>query len=170
MKRLYIDFDGVILDTITVTYDVALEKGIDLKNAEESMAFYQTVNWSKLLNDTPEINNSIEHIQTIIDSNRFEVSILTHVVSLEEAIAKIKFIRKYFQHISIIPVPKRIAKAEIVDPTGAILIDDYAGNLREWENAGGIGVRFSTKLNGKGFFVIDQLDQILSIAFDNQAV
>ena len=46
---------------------------------------------------------------------------------------------------------------------GSILIDDYAGNLREWEEAKGIGVRFSTKKNGKGFYAIDKLDQILDL-------
>ena len=51
----------------------------------------------------------------------------------------------------------------MVHTKGAILIDDYSGNLREWENEGGIGIRFSTKLNGKGFRVIDKLDQILDM-------
>ena len=34
---------------------------------------------------------------------------------------------------------------------------------KEWKDAGGIGIKFSTELNGKGFVVIDKLDQILDI-------
>jgi hypothetical protein len=53
----------------------------------------------------------------------------------------------------------------MVNATNAILIDDYAGNLREWTEAGGIGIRFSLELESKGFIVIDRLDQILNIEF-----
>ena len=45
----------------------------------------------------------------------------------------------------------------------SILIDDYAGNLQEWQEKGGIAIRFSEKMHGKGFIVIDKLDKILDI-------
>ena len=45
----------------------------------------------------------------------------------------------------------------------SILIDDYAGNLDEWKNKGGISIRFNRNLKGKGYPVIDKLDQILEI-------
>jgi hypothetical protein len=51
----------------------------------------------------------------------------------------------------------------MVHTHNSILVDDYAGNLREWENAGGISVRFSIKLNGKGFKVIDNLNQLIEL-------
>ena len=53
---------------------------------------------------------------------------------------------------------------------GSILIDDYSGNLREWEATGGIGVRFSEKLNGKGFHVINRLDQIIEYVENSMEV
>jgi len=51
----------------------------------------------------------------------------------------------------------------MVQTAGSILVDDYAGNLREWESEHGIAIRFSPKLNGKGFLVINRLDQIIDI-------
>lgn len=45
----------------------------------------------------------------------------------------------------------------------AILIDDYAGNLREWEKEGGIPVRFSIKGNGKGYKTVKELKEILKM-------
>ena len=63
----------------------------------------------------------------------------------------------------IIPVPKKISKTKMVHTKGAILIDDYSGNLMEWEDEGGIGIRFSSTLDSKGFKVIDRLDKILDI-------
>jgi len=162
MLNLYIDFDGVILDTINSTYRTIDELGI-AKDQEKIKAFYATLNWKELLEDSPIINDAFGCIEKIIESNKFNVAILTHVISLEEAVQKVKYIRKYFKDITIIPVPKAISKTKMVHTKGAILIDDYSGNLREWEDEGGIGIRFSTKLNGKGFRVIDKLDQILDM-------
>ena len=163
MRELYIDFDGVILDTITEGYSRMEKLGLDYKNSDDCISFFGNLDWKEFIKNTPQINDSINSIQKIIDSNRFRIYILTHVVSLDEAMAKINYIRKYFKDITIIPVPKKISKTKMVHSEGSILIDDYAGNLREWEEAKGIGVRFSTKKNGKGFYVIDRLDQILDL-------
>ena len=46
----------------------------------------------------------------------------------------------------------------------SILVDDYSGNLKEWEKAGGIGIQFSTNLDkDKGFTVIDKLDKLIDM-------
>lgn len=164
-KMLYIDFDGVILDTITAPYQQMQEMGIDLKS-EAVGQFYQSYDFSQVVKDSNIINDSINGLQRILDSDRFNVAILTHVTSLEEAVIKIKYIRKYFKDITIIPCPKSISKTKMIETKNAILIDDYAGNLREWEKEGGIGIRFSTKRNGKGFIAIDHLDEILDIDLD----
>ncbi len=165
MKQLYIDFDGVILDTITYPYEYVEKKlGLEI-NPENMSKFYSELDWKDFLKKVPVINDSIDCIQKIIESNLFEVSILTHVTTLEEAIEKIKYIRKYFDDITIIPVPRKISKTKMVHTEGSILIDDYAGNLKEWTEAGGIGVRFSPKLSSKGYPVIDRLDQILELEF-----
>ncbi len=164
MKQLYIDFDGVILDTITYPYEY-VEKTLGLEINSENMGnFYKKLDWNQFLQDMPIINDSINCIQKIIDSKEFDVSILTHVTSLDEAHAKIQYIRKFIKDIKIIPVPRSISKTKMVLPAGAILIDDYCGNLKEWTEAGGIGVRFSTKLSSKGYPVINRLDQILTLS------
>ena len=163
MKNLYIDFDGVILDTISVGYKMLEELGIDLKDDPQVSNFWRVLDWNDFLTKTPVINDGINAIKKIIATNEYDVAILTHIHSLEEAEAKVKFIRKHLSDITIILVPKTIPKTKIVNAKNAILIDDYAGNLRQWKEAGGFGVRFSLKGNGKGFPVIDHLDQILDI-------
>ena len=118
----------------------------------------------QLLALTPIINDSFNRIQNIADSNKFNISILTHVNSLDEAIAKVNYIRKYAKDVTIIPVPREISKTRMIDAKDAILIDDYSGNLKEWEQAGGIGIQFSTDLTkDKGFKVIDKLDKIIDM-------
>ena len=65
-------------------------------------------------------------VNTNENSEKFNVSILTHVNSLDEAIIKIKYIRKYFSDITIIPCPKAISKTKMIQTESSILIDDYA--------------------------------------------
>lgn len=163
MKNLYIDFDGVILDTINTTYKMLENAGIDPKDEERATIFFKNLDWQNILSITDVINDGINCIHKIIESNKFNIVILTHVHSLVEAVEKVKYIRRYFTDITIIPVPKEISKTKMVHTKDAILIDDYSGNLREWEEEGGIGVRFSTKLNSKGFKVIDKLDAIIDL-------
>lgn len=163
MINLYIDFDGVILDTITVTYNMLNNVGINPSDNEKTEKFYLELDWKKLLNDTPIINDGIKCIEKIINSNKFNVTILTHVCSLKEATEKVKYIRKYFKDITVIPVPKAISKTKMVHTKDSILIDDYSSNLIEWEKEGGIGVRFNLKLESKGFKVIDKLDKIIDM-------
>lgn len=161
--NLYIDFDGVVLDTITPMYKMLEERGIDKKDADEVVEFLKNTNYKDILKVSPEINNSINAIQKIIESNKFNVNILTHIVTLEEGIAKTEFIRKYFKDVTMILVPKQISKTKMVHTKNSILVDDYAGNLRTWESEGGIPVRFSTKLNSKGFKVIDNLESLIDL-------
>ena len=101
MKNLYIDFDGVIMNTIEITYQDMTNKNINQENQKEVRDYYKNLDWIQLLKKSKVINNSIECIEKIIESEKFEISILTHVNSLHEAVEKIKFIRKYFKDISI---------------------------------------------------------------------
>lgn len=165
--NLYIDFDGVIMNTIDVTYEDLKNKGLNTKspeNAEAIRNYYATMDWEELLNKRATfINNAVECINNIVASKKFNVSILTHVTSLKEAVEKINYTRKYLNNITIIPVPRDVSKTSMVKTKNAILIDDYVGNLEEWKNNGGMGVKFSTELKGKGFPVINRLDQILEL-------
>lgn len=168
MTNLYIDFDGVIMNTIEISYSELRKIGLDDKEPKDQQAirkYYSEIDWNILLNEKASIiNDAMDCIQQILDSELYEVTILSHVNSLHEAVEKVKYIRKYFRDITVIPVPREISKTEMVHTVGAILVDDYVGNLQEWKEAGGIGIKFSTKLNGKGFVVIDKLDQLLDIS------
>lgn len=159
--NLYIDFDGVILDTITPIYDEINTKG--LTDKEEIQNFYINYPWKNIIDDKHIIGNGIEDIKKIIESDKFNLAILTHINSLNEAACKIKYLRKYFKDITIIPCPKEISKTKMVHTENAILVDDYAGNLREWEKENGIPVRFSLKGNGKGFKTVKELKELITM-------
>ncbi len=170
MRRLYIDFDGVVLDTIPVLYEkLGIDKsGVDSGNQEEKIAKFANFDYRNVIQDKYILNDSVNCIKKLLKSKRFEISFLSHVHSLDEAIVKTKFLRRHFKDdITIIIVPGKISKTKMVHSEGAILVDDFSSNLREWEEVGGIAVRFNTKLESKGYKVIDRLDKLLDMFDDN---
>ena len=163
MLNLYIDFDGVIMNTIEVTYEIMNNQKIDLKDIDKVEEFYKNSDWNTILKQSVPINNSWECLEKILESKKFNVSILTHVNSLKEIEEKVKIIRKHFRDITIIPVPKSISKTKMLKAEGAVLVDDYVNNLIEWEEAGGYGIKFDLDMDGKGFPVIDRLDVLVDM-------
>ena len=169
MKNLYIDFDGVIMNTIEVTYEDLKKLNLDSKKIEDQEKvrdYYMSIDWHDLLNNRANIiNDAINDIKKIVDSKKFNVSILTHIFSLDEAVEKINYIRKFFNDITVIPVPKSISKTKMVHTEDSILIDDFSGNLREWKSEKGIGVKFSLEGKEDQFITINKLAQVLEINF-----
>ena len=163
MKNLYIDFDGVICNTIEITYKMLDEANIDRNDNKKVIEFYKNLDWEHVLENCEIINDSMNNIKKIMSSGKFNVAVLTHVNSMNEIIQKVKFIRKYLRDVTIIPVPKNISKTRMINARFSILVDDYPVNLNEWKEAGGIGVRFDLDMDGKGFLVINHLDELLEL-------
>lgn len=164
MKNLYIDFDGVIMDTIKVTYDILDRLEVNREDFEKMSEFYENLNWKKIISLTPIINDAFNCIKRLLECGKFNIAILTHVNSLDESVAKINYIRKYIKEVTIISVPREISKTKVCNSENAILVDDYSGNLKDWEKCGGIGIQFSTDLTkDKGFQVIDKLDKLIDM-------
>ena len=161
MQKLYLDCDGVILDTIKNSYQMLKEKNIT--EAKEAAKFYENIDWNELILLSGEINNSISKIKIL--SEHFNVEILTHVFSDKEAQAKIKYFKKELPQIGVIAVPKSTEKADMVNPEGAILVDDFYPNLEKWEKKGGIPVKFSDSDKKHNCITISDLIELLDISF-----
>lgn len=163
MKQLYIDFDGVILDTMTKTYQTLKEEGIDVKDQPKVMEFFRNIDWKKLISETDVINDSINEIKKVCDSKKFNVYILTHINSTNEMIEKINYLHNLLPQVTIVSVPKEIPKTEVVNPSAAILIDDYSGNLKEWQKKLGIGIKFVRAYENSDFPEITHLSQVIDM-------
>ena len=163
MRPLYIDFDGVILDTIEATYKEMKAKKISLEDQEKVREYYKTVDWDKLIKETPEINDSINEIKKICKSRKFNVYVLTHVNSTDEMVAKIKYLHKNVPEVTIVSVPREVAKTEVVNPAAAILIDDYSGNLKIWQKKLGIGIKFVKELEGSDYPEVTHLSEVIDM-------
>ena len=63
MKNLYIDFDGVILDTITPVYNLAKKLNLDVKTQTNEIGLlYSKIDWEELINESPALSDSIDNI------------------------------------------------------------------------------------------------------------
>jgi len=161
-KDLYIDFDGVILDTISIIYDLMEENKINKKDFLESYNFIAKLDWEYIINNAKEINNSSLSILKLLRSELYNLYILTHVCSKEETFVKEDYIKRRFKEIKPIFVPKTVSKTKMVDPKNSILTDDFNGNLKEWKEAGGISLKFSLKEERNcPYLVINSLEDIL---------
>ena len=163
MKQLYIDFDGVILDTMTKTYETLKEQNIDKNDQEKVQAFFRDLDWKKLISETKEINDSINEIKKICDSKKFNVYILTHINSVNEMVEKINYLHQKLPSVTIVSVPKQIPKTEVVNASSAILIDDYSGNIKEWQKKLGIGIKFVKELEGSDYPEITHLSEVIDM-------
>ena len=168
MRRLYIDFDGVVMDTIPLLYNELEKNGVELGDEASIRKVFGSFDFGTIIKDKNILNDSIDCIHKLIESKRFEISFLSHVNSLAEGEVKIKYLRKHFKdNITIIIVPKSISKPKMVHSEGAILVDDFSGNLKEWQESGGISVRFSKELESKGYKVLNRLDTLLEMFDEN---
>lgn len=161
--KLYLDCDGVILDTINKSYQMIEEKRL---KGEEVKEFYQNIDWDELIELSGEIDNSISKIKIL--SNYFDIEILTHVISEKEGISKIKYFAKVLPNINVILVPKHIDKRDMVDPKDAVLVDDFFPNLQKWQEKGGIPVKFSNSNKKYNCITITDLLDLLKIDFKNK--
>lgn len=135
---IYIDFDGVLFDTVSIILSQMKECNISFeKNCRK---FFEELDWKKILYLSDEINFSITKIKEL--KKIYNIKILTHVSSVNEMIEKANFIRERFGDIEIIFVPKKLEKSFIVNAKNNILIDDSKKNVDNWNKNGGIGILF----------------------------
>jgi len=141
MKK-YIDFDGVIVDTLPLIFaEWAKIPNYDSLSLEEKIYYASKQNWKEILEKAQIINDSINALKSISTNDS---AILTKVNSLEnEGIEKIKFLRRHGVKQEVILVPFTVKKTDVVDPMLNILIDDTVHNLDEWQESGGRTFFFS---------------------------
>ena len=161
MQKLYLDCDGVILDTINTSYKMMEEENI--KTDEDRKIFYGNLDWKELITKSGEIDNAIEKINAL--AKVYDVEVLTHIISEEEINAKREYFNKMLPDINIIYVPKNIRKADYVNPENSILVDDFLPNLEYWEEKGGIPVKFSSSGKSCKYHKIEDLLELLDKSF-----
>lgn len=162
--NLYIDFDGVILDTVRLYMDVLNE--FKALTEEERTEILSNLDWDLLIEEADEINDSLINLKRISEDGRFNVKMLTHVNSDKEAISKKEFLKSKGIDVEVIDVHRPTMKSGAVNPINAILVDDDITNIIDWEEHGGIGIYFSKNTRNYPVYSIVSLDQLLSGEFN----
>ena len=135
--------------------------GADAWDDPDDEHFFFNLDWKEIIEKSKPINDSIGNIQKLIDSNLYDVAILTHVNSAKEGNDKQKYLYQYFENLKVIPVIYPMPKYKTVDCKGAVLVDDYTGNLVAWKENGGIPIKFSMKQKQYDYKVINRLDSLI---------
>ena len=145
MTKIYIDFDGVILDTWEVIFKKYYEEFNTTDTKEDNIKkIMLTIGWNYILENSKEINYSLEKIKRI--SKTHDICILTKINSKQEQDVKTNFLLEN-KIKKMCFVPYTSSKTQYVDPHNNILIDDDIKNLEEWEQHGGIAIFFNKDLN-----------------------
>lgn len=103
MKKLYLDLDGVIINTNKFAQEEITKSGIDITQKNSLIELCKTFPWRCFLDNCETINNSFEIVPKL--SLKYDVTIITHCYSSLEADLKQNFIKNKFQNIKCITVP-----------------------------------------------------------------
>lgn len=145
MRKLFLDFDGVIVNTNKFIQETIKNSNTDLTKEENYIELCKSLPWTNFLNSCEEINNSFSILN---DLNKiYDLTIITHFYSLDEEKLKIEYIMANFEGIKFVTVPFQKMKNEVVNSKGCILVDDYYVNIENWNSSGGIGLYFSNNTN-----------------------
>lgn len=133
----YIDFDGVILDTMPIYHEIYVNMGVTDPWEEVHID-----NLENIINIKYEINKSTEILKYIED--KLDVTLLTKYNTEDEKKRKIEFLQENDIHIPVIFVRLREHKIDFVkNLKNSVLIDDDLNNIEEWDNNGGKAILFS---------------------------
>lgn len=148
MRSLYVDYDGVLFDTITYAFLEMKRLGIDITNQDEITEYFKKVNWNYLIEQGGILNDSIQKLEILMDSQEFErVEVATHRCSYNEGVVKTNDLKTRIPNLKVTTIPKKIGKHYALKAQDNILIDDDKEKIINWINDGGIGILFSQKVD-----------------------
>lgn len=148
MRSLYIDFDGVLFDTVTYAFNEMKRLGVDLSDDDAITDYFVKVDWLNLINQGGVLNDSIKKLEILIESEEFErVEVATHRCSYEEGVIKTKDLKSRIPNLKITTIPKKIEKHFALNSHDNILIDDAKKKVVSWIYDGGIGILFSQNVD-----------------------
>ncbi len=153
-KEIYIDFDGVILNT-QVEIDKKYYEHGGVIDESWNKVLENEIDWKKLLGDSKVIGNSLEVLKELYNQGQ-KTYIFSRVFSLGEAQEKINYLRDNNVLTDFIICPKRARKSEVIIPNkNRILVEDSTSNAMDWKNNGGLELFFTKD--------ISKLNQILEL-------
>lgn len=151
-STVYIDFDGVILNSEERMLERKFYLGLCNHKDEKEFDFYfnytneHIEEWDYIIREAVSINNSVEIIREL-EALKKKIAILTKIHTLQEMRVKVDDLRNNRKINSpIYFVPPEIKKHQVIIPNNQLLIDDYEKNVLGWISAGGQGYIFDENI------------------------
>ena len=162
---LYCDCDGVILNTIEIAFKIMKKNGIDINNRLVVDEFFKkSIDWNELFEHTTPINDSINTLRKLKESDYFQdVFILTKLSGgYDEERLKRNLFQNQVPNIKVITLQYGLAKSLVVPVKNNILVDDEIGNCISWLKEGGMALLFSRDKTDYANNVINDLCEIVN--------
>ena len=159
----YCDCDGVIMNTIEIAFQIMKDMGCNLDDKQEiDLYFKSLIDWREVFNRATFINDSIDKIKLLKESNVFsDVIILTKLSGgyHEEGLKRDLF-SEYLPDTRIITLQFGLSKAGVVRAKNNVLIDDEKRNCDNWKENAGTAILFSTDSKDLKHNVVNDLMDI----------
>ncbi len=143
---IYLDCDGVILNTMDTAYANMKKMGLDINDSDVVHEYFINVNWNNLIKQAGVLNDSIDKIK-FLRSLGYNFKILTTCVNKDEPEIKRNYFFNMLPCIEVITVPWKVNKSSVVRARGNVLIDDSRHNITDWNEARGQGILFNHNLS-----------------------
>ena len=156
-NELYIDFDGVILDSQERYKQDMLGK----TSLEDWIEYLSSIEWYKFLRECNEIDESLSTLKELQKYKNLK-GIITRIHAFDEGIEKVRFLRENGVVVPVFYVLPGQSKSTIVMPSvDKVLVDDDINNCLDWEKNGGKALLLDPYSEKESKEVIKSLKKLL---------
>ncbi len=146
--KIFVDMDGVLADLFNHVGELHDVEHYTQMTVAQWETFFKESNAYELFRDLPAFSTANDLLHLVVDFGG-GYSILSSPLDFDKK-GSIKGKKEWLEKHIIVPADEIIFEhekykyAKQPDGTPNILIDDYGVNIRQWEDAGGIAIKYQS--------------------------
>ena len=158
VKVIYFDMDGVLADFAGGVRDLlGLDPAYQLADPQRTAEMFRRIGeYDSFFRKLKPVEGALELFEEL--RRKYDVEILTGIPPVEAGVPnarenKVAWIKQYIDPSVPVHTCIRPEKKNYCTGRNCLLIDDNDNNLKQWEQAGGTAVRFTTAAQIRDLFV-----------------